>query len=111
MFSEESIKEYEVSCIKILKHNMLVTTAYDYLKFFLGIGVILSDDFIRGKSNETEYEEANYSKCFNSTAGKGKSIVAPNFYTGPFTEKICVVSFGILDVFIEGEDSVLTFFR
>jgi len=101
--------------MRMLSHNIMVTTAYDYLKFFLCVGVILSNDFIKKRTEETEYEESNYSKCFanvsstgtgsgtGSGTGKLKSIVAPNFYTGPFTEKICLVSFGILDVIIEGK--------
>ena len=107
-FSEEHIKEYEVTCMRIINHNILVTTAYDYLKFFLSIGVILSNDFIKKRSEETEHEESNYSKCFSNGTGTGtgkqlKSIVAPNFYTGPYTEKICLLSCGILDCVIEGK--------
>ncbi len=86
---------------------MLVTTAYDYLKFLLSVGVILSNDYIKKRGEDTEHEESNYSKCFtnvnNTGAGKLKSIVAPNFYTGQFTEKICVLSFSILEIVIEGK--------
>lgn len=106
-FSEEHIKEYEVLCIRMINHNIMITTAYDYIKFFLSIGVIVSSDYIKKRTEGTEHEEENYSRCFsnvNTGNGKLKSIVAPNFYTGPFTEKICLLAFGILDVIIEGNE-------
>jgi len=104
-FSEEHIKEYEVICMRIINHNILITTAYDYLKFFLGIGVILSNDFIKKRTDDSEHEESNYTKCFSNVCngtGKLKSICAPNFYTGRYIENLNLLSCVILDVVIEG---------
>lgn len=103
-FGEELIKEYEVICMKIINHNILCCSGYDFIKFFLGIGVIMTNDCIKKKSESQDYEDSNFSKCFSSIENSNlKSITSPTFYTGPFVDKICVLSYNVLDSCTDGK--------
>jgi len=99
-FTEKLLKEYEVICVKALSHNIDTTTSYDYLKFFLSLGVIFNNDHIKKRAEGSD-EEVKLS--LNSTAiSKLKSVVSNNFYTGSLSDKICSLAINVLDVFVEG---------
>lgn len=100
-FTEKLLKEYEVICVKLLNYCVDTSTVYDFLKFFLGIGVIFSNDQMKKKA-EGDAEEIKLS--LNSTSlAKLKSTFSSNFYSGSLSEKISTLAFNILDIFTEGK--------
>ena len=99
-FTEKLLKEYEVICVKALNHNIDTTTVYDYLKYFLSLGVIFTNDHIKKRVEGTE-EELKLS-LNSSGISKLKSVVSNNFYSGSLSEKICSLALNILDNIIEG---------
>jgi uncharacterized protein (UPF0276 family) len=107
-FTEKLLKEYEVICVKALNYNIDTTTAYDYLKFFLSLGIVFTNDNI--KQNAEGLEEEVKLSLNSSRIIKLKSVVSSNFYTGSLSEKICTLTFNVLDVFVEGINYYLNFY-
>ena len=125
-FTEKLLKEYEVICVKSLNYNVDTTTVYDYLKFLFGVGVIFSNDYIRKKDDggnstgnnggpgtigtigsgsisiSNESDDTKVSLQSNNIA-KLKSVVAPNFYSGSLSDKICSLTLNVLDIIVEGK--------
>ncbi len=132
-FPEDQIKKYEINCVKAIDYNILANSAYDFIKFFLGVGGVISNDYINttavAAANNGEYnvdkisssedeDSANEEKdCesdnsidnieFISKNVKYRSVVAENFYTGALVDKIYSLSYNILDTCLEGKLGLL----
>jgi len=99
-FTEKLLKEYEVICVKTLCYNLDNSTAYDFIKLFLGVGVIFNNDCIQ-KRMEGSDEEIKMSLNSASIA-KLKSVVSTTFYTDSLIDKIYALTINVLDIVVEG---------
>ncbi len=100
-FTEKLLKEYEVICVKALNYNIDSTTAYDFIRFFFGLGVIFNNDYIKKRAEGGE-DEDNKLPLNSTNLSKLKSVVSNNFYTGSLSEKICALTTNILDGILDG---------
>ena len=125
------IKKHEVLCIKAINYKILTNSAYDFIKFFLGVGSVFSNDYVNYQSKVNAMEDSDEDEDFNNDLEEGKdessvsdsslndidkiemiednnkkenlkSVVGPNFYTEVMVDKVYSIAYNILDVYTEG---------
>ena len=65
LFTVEQLKEYEIICMNAINFNLVITTAYDFIKFLLSTGAIFSSDKIKIKSEERTSTEEDSKNSIN----------------------------------------------
>ena len=95
-FTEKLLKENEVMCLKVLGYNADTTTVYDFLRYFLSIGVIFTDDYVNVKNDDGEIERKSIENVSGNVVGtalgkgtgSGYTQTSINFSKGNFNSSM-----------------------